>query len=290
MPDEQHDEPTERLHDALGEVRDAMHDAATKAEEAPAVARRELNRRWPWLVVTNAVVTILIVAAGVVAGTNIYGRQAATDAAVTALRQQAEQSKTAGDQANRTLEQRGQAPVPIPQPGQAPDTEVIVAAATARVLASLPEPRPTATQLGQAVAQFLGEHPVQPGQPTPQQIAASLAGYFATSPPPSGPPGPSGKPGEPGQQGEQGKQGEQGDTGPQGPQGVPGPPPTEEQIQQAFADYLRAHPEALCPNGGTYSQITVLLASGGTADIWNCVVATHPAPTTTTTVTPIPIP
>jgi hypothetical protein len=266
------DEPTQRIQNAMVDLSDAVHEAT---EQAPEAARREVARRWPRLVIANAIVTMLIVISGVAAGMYFIGRQTATDAAVSALRQQAESSKTTGEQANRTLEQRGQAPVPIPEPGRAADTEVITASATARVLASLPDARPTSAQLGQAVAQYLAANPVRPGSPTPQQLGASLAGYFATNPPPSGEPGQPGVDGQPGQDGQPGANGAPGEQGPQGPQG---PPPTAEQIQAAVADYLRDHPEALCPNGGVFSQLRVVLADGGTADVWSCVVSTTSAP------------
>src|SRR5439155_24938506 len=98
---------------------------------------------------------------------NLYGRQDATDAAVTALRQQAEESKSQGEAANQQLENRGQPTVPIPNPGTTDDMNVIVASATAKVLASLPDLRPNATQLGQAVAQYMAANPIAPAVPTP---------------------------------------------------------------------------------------------------------------------------
>jgi hypothetical protein len=237
---------------------------------------------WPRRILP-VMVLVIVLLVGAVSWTtySLWGRQNVTEAAVSALRMQAEQSKVSGDQSNRQLEQRGQAPVPIPQPGTTDDINVIVAAATAKVLTSLPDLHPTAAQLGQAVAQFMAANPITPASPTPSQISAALAGYFATSPPPSGPPGPTGPSGAAGASGVQGQPGPTGPAGPAGPQGAQGPAPTEAQIQQAFTDYINSHPDALCPQGGSFAQIRVQLANGGSADTYTCVVQTYPAPTTT---------
>jgi hypothetical protein len=201
----------------------------------------------------------------------LYNETAATAAAVTALRDTANQAKEAGDKANIELAKRGQATVPIPQPGQATDIEVIVSAATARVLASLPDMRPTAAELGEAVARYFAANPINTPGPSLLQISAALAGYFATNPPPSGPAGPTGEQGRPGERGEKGEQ---------------GPPPTAEQIQDAFVSYLRDHPDALCPRGGAFGQLRVQTLDGDgnptAADIYTCIVATYPPPSTTT--------
>ena len=246
-------------------------------------ARREAqldfwHHYWPRRVVPMIFVFTLVFS--ILAGVGVYvlyHHQVATDAAVSTLRQQADEAKVSGDRANAELEARGQAAVPIPQPGQAPDIEVIVSAATARVVASLPDSRPTAADLGAAVARYVAANPIQPPGPTPLQIAGGLAAYFATNPPPSGE---SGAPGEPGQPGNQGERGQDGHT------------PTTEEIQTAFVGYLRDHPDALCPSGGSFAQLRVQLSDGGSADSWQCVVATYPPPTTETTTDPpiLPIP
>jgi hypothetical protein len=246
---------------------------AQLTEGARAEARRDFWRHYwprrvvPWLV---AFTTVISVITGVVVA-NLIGLQSDTQAAVNALRMQAEQSKEVGDKANGELAQRGQPQVPIPTPGTAPDTDVIVAAATARVLASLPDSTPSTAALGQAVARYVAENPVTPAQPTPGQISSALAGYFATNPPPSGPPGATGAPG---QNGANGADGQPGADGP------PGRPPTAEEIEAAVGQYFAEHPEALCPRGGSIAQLRVQLADGGSADTWQCVVATYPAPTT----------
>lgn len=254
------------------------------AETAAATAQRMIWRRyWPQLVATMAALSLLVSGLSWWALSGLYDYQATTDAAVSVLRTQATDAKASGDRANEQLAARGQATVAIPQPGQAPDTEVIVSAATARVLAALPNVRPTAEQLGGAIAQFFAANPLTPPGPTPLQISQALAGYLATSPPPSGPRGDTGETGQPGQPGEKGDKGDPGTTG------EPGPPPTAEQIQAAFAAYLRDNPDALCPKGGTFAQLSIATEDGGTADVYTCVVETYPnTPAPSTTALPIP--
>lgn len=265
----------QRADDAVQVARAGVHALAERApEEARQVAADEVRRWWPRIIISNAVVVALVVL--------VFGyflmRVNATDTAVSTL-QQAQQAKVSGDKANGELASRGQPQVPIPTPGTAPDTDVIVAAAAARVLASLPDTTPSSAALGRAVAQYVAANPIAPAQPTPMQISSALAGYLATNPPPSG------ERGEPGQPGQPGADGQPGAAGPPGP---PGPPPTAEEIEAAVGHYFRDHPEALCPNGGSIAQLRVQLADGGTADTWTCVVATYPAPTSTPPNPPIP--
>lgn len=246
---------------------------AILAEGVRAEERRDFWRHyWPRRVVPLLAIlcTIFSLATGLVVA-NLYDRQSTTEAAVTALRLQAEQSKVTGDQANGELARRGQPQVPIPTPGTAPDTDVIVSAAAARVLASLPV-YVTKPDLGRGIAEYLAANPIPP---TPTQIAAVLAGYFAVNPLPSGPPGPSGSPGEPGATGANGV------PGPGGPKGDKGEPPTAAEIEAAFAAYIQDNPNALCPRGGAFTQLRLQLADGGSADSWQCVVATYPPPSAT---------
>jgi hypothetical protein len=145
-----------------------------------------------------------------------------------------------------------------------------VSSAAARVLASLPI-YATKADLGRGIAEYLAANPAGP---TPSQIAAVLAGYLATNPPPSGPPGPTGPSGEPGTPGASGAPGQPGANG------QDGHTPTTEEIQAAFVAYVQDHPDTLCPRGGAFAQLRIQLADGGSADTWQCVVATYPAPTT----------
>lgn len=233
----------------------------------------------PRLILIVALVAILVSGASAAGVWYVFGRQVSTEIAVTALTEQAEKAKVSGDKANQELADRGQPQVPIPQPGGTLDSEVITASATARVLASLPDLQPTAADLGQAVAVYLARNPVSA---SPLQISSALAAYFAVTPPPSGPagtPGATGVPGQPGQPGEGGA------TGPEGPKGDKGDPPTAGEIQAAFVQYIKDNPNVLCPNGGSFAQLTLRLADGGTADSWQCVVAVYPPSPTPTTVT-----
>lgn len=271
-----------RAEHELDTAREGVHALAEMAprearNEGRAAAREELRRFWPRVIVAVAVVVGLMLTFGGWAIVELWGHQAATDSAVTALREQAEQSKATGDRANQELAQRGQPQVPIPTPGTAPDTDVIVSAATARVLASLPTPAPTTEQLGAAVARYITANPITPAAPTAGQISEALAGYLAVNPPPSGPPGPTGEPGT------------NGSNGGDGPTGPAGPGPTADQIETAVGQWLADHPDALCPRGGSIAQIRVQLSDGGSADTYTCVVATYPAPTPSpTSVLPIP--
>jgi len=270
------DNQDDLLAEGLAKLREAADQEASS---------RFLRRMWPRIVAAVAALALVFAVGASVITYSLWGRQNSTDAVVTALRLEAQQSKTAGDAANRQLEQRGQAPVPIPAPGTASDTDVIVSAAAAKVLASLPDTRPTAAQLGQAVAGYLAANPIVPVGPSSTQLASALAGYFAVHPPPSGaagPSGPSGAPGTPGATGATGPSGAAGPSGAPGAQGAkgdPGPAPTEAQIQQAFQDYIRQHPDALCPDGGSFGEIRVQLSNGGSADTYTCIVATYPSPT-----------
>ncbi len=267
------EERDEQLDEGLALVR----------QDADESARREVWRHtWPKIAVAVAVLSLVVSGVTVWALSGLYDYRATNEAAVSVLRTQATDAKAAGDRANEQLAARGQAPVPIPLPGQATDTDVIVSAATARVLAALPDARPTAAELGGGIAQYFAANPITPPGPTPLQISTALAGYLATSPPPSGPKGDSGENGQPGQPGQKGDPGDKGDTG------EPGRPPTSEEIQAAFASYLRDNPNALCPKGGVFAQLTIAIEDGGTADVYTCVVETYPsttmpAPGTTTT-------
>ncbi|MEU0531969.1 collagen-like triple helix repeat-containing protein [Amycolatopsis tolypomycina] len=278
------DRPEER---ELGEGQDLVGEAVAEAraevrDEAAAEARREFwTVYWPRRVVPVVAVLALLFSVGAVwVLSGVTSRQDATDAAISVVRDNAAKAREAGDKANATLAARGQPGVPIPQPGQAADVDVIVSAATAQVLAALPNLRPTAAELGAQVARWFAANPITPPGPTPVQISAALAGYLATNPPPPGPQG---------ERGERGETGQKGDTGDKGETGEPGHTPTSEEIQAEFAAYLRDHPDALCPKGGTFAQLSVATGDGGTADVYTCVIATYPTSTPPRT-SALPIP
>lgn len=259
--DHDSDDPIELLRDAV------ESETAAVAQHTAEVTVGRSTRRWlPFIMAGVAFVSILFSMAVAIGILDLYAKQTQVSAAVSEIRQLAEDAKTTGDAANAELERRGQQPVPIPQPGQAQDSDVLVAAATARVLASLPDLQPSAAELGAAIAQYVASNSTR-FSPSPQQIAAATAAYFETNPPPSGPPGVDGQPGEPGAKGEKGDKGD---------------PPTQQEIQAAFEAYIRDHPNVLCPRGGSFAQLRVALADGGTADTWQCVVAVAPPSSTTT--------
>lgn len=259
--------------DAIQVLRDAVSEETHAAVEQAAVntvARSQ--RRWlPFIMAGVVLVSVLIAAATAFAIIDLYGRQTQVATAVGEIRQLAEQAKTAGDDANEQLAQRGQAQVPIPQPGQAQDSDVLVAAATARVLASLPDVRPTAEAIAAEVARYVSQN-AGLFAPSAQQILQTVTAYLAENPPPSGAPG---TPGADGRDGAKGDKGEKGD------------PPTRQEIQDAWVALVREQPDVLCPRGGSYTQLRVQLADGGAADMWSCVVQVTPSTTTQPSAVPL---
>jgi hypothetical protein len=260
------DDPIEALD---AEVR--QQTTSTVEQTAEASADRT-NRRWlPYIMISVAVVSALMSSAIGVLVAQVYPRLDQAEASVSEVRRIAEAAKVSGDAANEDLKRRGQPPVPIPDP-KTDDTSTIVAAATAQVLASLPDMRPTADDIAAVITRWVAD---RPGvfNPSPQQIGEQVAGYLAVNPPPSGPPGEPGQAGEPGRDGVDGRDGER------------GPPPTADEIKAAIADLVRDNPDALCPRGGTFAQLNIRLADGSTAETWTCVVQVQ---TTTTTADPTP--
>ncbi|MGA6164318.1 hypothetical protein [Amycolatopsis magusensis] len=249
--------------------------------KAPAAARQaaraEIARRWPAVALTNALLTVLIAAVFSVIGVQLLERTERTEAGLSALRTAAEQVKPGGDQANRELAEQGRPPVTIPDPGTAPDSEVITAAVTAKVLASIPAAEISPARLGQAIAEQLA---ASPPVVSSSAIAAQVAGYLATNPPAPGPPGQAGPP--PACEAEpdrcRGPQGETGTQGPHGETGPAGPPPTAAQIQEAFAGFVQANPDllrdTLCAGIGTWQEVALRSADGGTTTGYLCVTGT----------------
>jgi hypothetical protein len=177
--------------------------------------------------------------------------QTATVAAGAEVRRVAEEARVAAVAANDELRRLGQEPVPLPQVGQVPDADVLVSAATAQVLASLPADQPvTAARIAVAVADYLARNPITPVGPSQDQIADAVAAYLLQNPPPAGPPGAQGDAGTPGEPGAQGAQGEQ------GPEGEPGRPPTAEEIRAALDAYFMDNPIPPCPSGTELQRVT----------------------------------
>lgn len=265
------DDPRTSGQHALDNLGEAMHDVADLAPEtAKAVARKEIRAWWPWIVAANVAMTVVMFAAMAL----LFGQVAGQGAQIDDLQRAAQQAKPAGEAANRQLEERGQVPVPIPDPGEGADLDVIVAAATARVLASIPDPAPTAAELGEAIARYMATNP--PPGPSAAQLSATLAGYLATNPIP---PGPAGADCDPAVLPE--CRGPQGEPGAQGPTGADGHTPTEAEIQQAWVSFVQANPDflptALCQGRGSFAPAEVRAADGGTVTGYLCITDSTPA-------------
>lgn len=189
---------------------------------------------------------------------------AAARRAVNENQELANKAYEAAKAANEKLEQRGQAPVPVPPPENT--SETLVAAATASVLASLPPaPPPTREAIAQAVAEYMAANPVTPLGPSIGQVSEALAGYLVANPPPAGEKGEPGTPGTPGEKGDKGD------------------PPTAAEIQAAFVAYVQANPGLLRDNlclgegQGQYRLATDLIAADGSRITgWLCVTSSTP--------------
>lgn len=181
----------------------------------------------------------------------------------------AEKAYQAAQAANSQLTARGQTPVPVPPPSEDDPTSTIVAASAARVLAQLPAV-PSAEQVAQRLA---ADQLLNPPAVPVAQVSAVVASYLQQNPPPPGPTGQRGAPGENGQNGADGKDGRD------------APPPTDEQIQAAFVDYVKANPDflpsQLCANyGQNFNRAQDLIAQDGTRyTLYGCI---------TNVVTPVP--
>jgi hypothetical protein len=272
---------TEDENDPIELLREAVHEETAAAVEhtAQATARRSAGRWVPWMVAGSVLVSLLVSSSVAVAVYQLYGRQDQVAASVLEARRLAEIAADEGRAANEELARRGQPQVPIPDPKDG-DVGTLVAAATAQVLATLPE-RPTAEQMAAAISQYVAARPGAFG-PSPQQIGDAVASHLAANPPP---------PGETGRPGVDGVDGRPGADGEPGRDGVDGRTPTTEEIRAALADYLRDNPDVLCPRGGQFAQLRVQLSDGGTADTWQCVVAVQPPTAEPPTVDPLlPVP
>lgn len=246
----------QRLHDGLQGLRESVNAASVVPRQAVREAREETDRRarWFWLplVVVAAVGASALTAMFMyfVLAPQIDTIRVQQTATVTAAQEVERIAREAADQAafaNDVLAERGQATVPVPAVGQAQDADVLVAAATARVLASLPDAQPvTAGAIAQAVADYMTRNPLTPASPTAGQIADAVAAYLIVNPPPAGAPGATGATGATGERGEQGEMGLPGEAG---------PPPTAEEIRAALDSYLTDNPIPPCPAGTALQQV-----------------------------------
>lgn len=236
-----------------------MQDNAVVATAAAKSIGNALGRKANTAYVWKAafIVSVFAVAASVgissIALTQIAQQRAAIAAAQSAqteIRKRADDAYAAAQIANDQLKQRGQQPVPVPKPTDTQTADTIVAAATAKVLASLPptvSTPPTAASIAGAVAGYFAANP--PPGVSPTQIANAVAAYLAANPPPGGNPGPPGPAGPAGETGPAGPQGSQGATGPAGPE------VTAQQIMDAFNAAAAKNPSILCAGKGTFTQL-----------------------------------
>lgn len=223
-----------------------------------------------------AAVAICISVPAAISASHTQATAAAASATAEQGRARAEEAYAAAALANEELKRRGQPPVPVPRPSEENTPETLVAAATARVLASLPDSgRYTAQDLGQAVAFYFVANP--PSIPA-ELIADRVANYLRVNPVPSPAPGQDGRDGDPGMDGDDGQPGDKGDPG------NPGPPPTAAEIMAAVNQAVADNPSLLCAGKGTFVLVRGVLTApdpnqpGQTVarDIWTCEPAAQP--------------
>jgi tetrahydromethanopterin S-methyltransferase subunit F len=214
-------------------ARNAGEEAGTKA------ARR--TARWFGI---GGLIAVLLVSLGInLAGLVIARNASETVADERVARISAEQQaqddrdKTAANvaalqQANAELRERGQAPVATPGP-YAPDSDTLVAATTARVLAACQVC--SLEEISRLVAAAVA---AQPSGPSTAQMAVAIAEYARANPDRF-----VGPKGDMGPRGETGAKGDAGVAGPKGDVGDPGRPPTAEEIRAATDAELAGNPD-----------------------------------------------
>lgn len=175
----------------------------------------------------------------------LQAQRTAEQAKVEAEQKTTRDAISALEAANKDLQQRGQAPVAPPPDLQAGET--LVAAATARVLASLPPaPMPTKEQVGNAVASYLVTNPASV---SPTLIANAVSAYLTANPPAPG------AKGEPGNKGDPGEPGAPGQPGQKGADGADGHTPTPEEIMAVFNQAAAQNPDLLCAGKGKFTEV-----------------------------------
>lgn len=266
-------EPEQRqLEIGLRAVDAAEGDLGHRIDNKP--SRREVIRIAALVALVGALLgSALSIGVSVLA----LGQVARQESRTTALgsdvansRELAQKAYQAAEAANSQLTARGQTPVPVPPPSADDPTSTIVAASAARVLAQLP-PVPTAEQVAQRLA---SDQLLNPPAVPVAQVSATVASYLQANPP---------------SKGDQGEPGQTGTPGANGRDGDPGPPPTDQQIQDAWVSYVQAHPDflptQLCANyGQNFNQAKDLVAQDGTRyTLYGCITqVVPPVPPTTT--------
>src|SRR5687767_11548084 len=122
--------PEDRAKAGLGELQDAVQTEVEYVAEAKAEETvQQQGRRWFALAVAGAAFVALLISSAVGVGmAQLFARVSQAEAASEAARRLAEEAQQQGAAANAELRRRGQAPVPIPAPGTAADSEVLTAA------------------------------------------------------------------------------------------------------------------------------------------------------------------
>jgi hypothetical protein len=266
----------------------AMQDNAVTARAAAQSIGNALGRKadradvWKVVVVVTLLGCAVSIGVSALAVSQVAEQRAAVTAAEKAqaeIKATADRAYAAAQQANEQLAQRGQQPVPIPKPTDQSSTDTIVAAAVAKVLASLPPTTsapPSAASIAAAVAGYFVANP--PPQITPSMVANGVAGYLQANPPPPGPAG------------AQGPAGADGAAGPAGPQGAAGPKgdkgdsPTAQDIMDAFNAAALNNPSILCAGKGTFQELDGVRVddpanpipdSHKSITIWTCIPNSH---------------
>jgi len=263
---------------------DGMKDNAVVATAAAKSIGNALDRKASTGYVWKAAFVVSLFAVGIAVGVSSIALQQIADqrAVATAqaqtqqeIRKRADDAYAAAQAANEQLKQRGQQPVPVPKPTDTQSIDTIVAAATAKVLASLPATAaapPSAASIAGAVAGYFAANP--PPAVTPTQVANAVAAYLAANPPKAGADGPAGQSGPAGPAGAAGADGAKGDKG------DAGPPPTAQQIMDAFNQAALNSPSILCAGKGAFQQLdgvrvddpnNPIPGSHKSITIWTCI-------------------
>lgn len=255
------------------EVRDTLSVGLAASRTVGGALSRKADRTdvWKMVAVGGLFAAAVAIAVSVPAAISAADTRAVASAAQQTgneSRQRAEQAYAAAQLANEELKRRGQEPVALPAPSEDNGPETLVAAATARVLASLPEGATYDAQaLGRAVASYFLANPVTV---PPELVSSRVAEYLQRNPPPAGEAGTDGKDGKDGVDGKDGDPGEKGDTG---------PPPTGAEIMAAFSQAAQENPSLLCAGKGSFTLVRGVLtrpnpdnpAEQIPQDIWTCV-------------------
>lgn len=261
--------------DRTNEIRDIAVPASAAAKTlGQSLSRKADSTEVRWIVVVacllTAAVSIGVSTAAMSSSAAANATAAAAERSAMEGRRQAADAVTAASLANEELKRRGQQPVSIPPQRDDNVPETLVAAATARVLAAMPEgARLDAASLGPALAVHFAANPIRV---PPDLVAAFVASFLRDNPPASGPTGETGQPGQPGTPGKDGADGQP------GAKGDKGDTPTAAEIMTAFNTAVAENPSLLCAGKGTFVLVKGVLTvpdpkqpgQQTLRDIWTC--------------------